>query len=758
MKKHQYNNLLQYNEKFQNQQQQSTGSFHIDDDDATQPLSRSDLLDSTTISFDPDSQQIYGDTSIAFDSLSRQQRQQRQQRRQRQQQRLQQQRQQQEDIDIIDVTSIKNKVNLLIESKSRDVMTYPNPYDFTINYSTSLIDKQKISNCINPISDAYPYHQWQWNSDLGTTIISGGRGYFNEDGTKSLTGITNPVPTIIQKGTSYKNGTYNVTTTGTNGFGCTLNTTFKNSQLISINKIRSSGSNYKINDILTILGGNNDATVKVISLNGEIACTGGSGTGMTVQLQTGGTYVKERSVSGYHERYYTGDLILCPVEQKDLLHTGSDLINCSFSSTTQKWTKTAHGLSNGDFIIISNFNGQSTDFFFKDIIQYFVVNVDTANTFQLSLNPGGDFVNSSTDLPSSVTLRKISSIGEIANIYHQSFTISNGLIINLYNNSRYLLRFDDSVTHRLKHTWTRQVNTQRQVKSLELSSRTNWSFDFTSGAVEDMWTATAGDHNLQIGDIITFTAQGDTDPPEYSLNKPYYVITVPSSTTVQLSDTNGGSVVEGTADSGGGHWTAHNSSTYDANSRDPVIFYHYSRSTSLDMGGGLNKTDTTITVDSTEHFEGIGIIKIDNELIFYTGKTATTFTGCTRAYSYRAELYDGASEAAEHDDDTLVYAGSFKTMENVNIYKSDGTYIGTTKEFHADGNTLNLHKALKTSITAGSDIYIRISATTDLLKTAYKFTEAYADEYFSEMLVDTFRTNDVLYMENSSDVGPCVHH
>lgn len=42
---------------------------------------------------------------------------------------------------------------------------------------------------------------------------------------------------------------------------------------------------------------------------------------------------------------------------------------------------------------------------------------------------------------------------------------------------------------------------------------------------------------------------------------------------------------------------------------------------------------TTLTVNDTTYFPTAGTIYIDNELIRYTGKTATTFTGCTRAAS-----------------------------------------------------------------------------------------------------------------------------
>ena len=41
--------------------------------------------------------------------------------------------------------------------------------------------------------------------------------------------------------------------------------------------------------------------------------------------------------------------------------------------------------------------------------------------------------------------------------------------------------------------------------------------------------------------------------------------------------------------------------------------------------------DTTLTVNDTTYFPTAGTLYIDNELISYTGKTATTFTGCTRA-------------------------------------------------------------------------------------------------------------------------------
>ena len=49
-----------------------------------------------------------------------------------------------------------------------------------------------------------------------------------------------------------------------------------------------------------------------------------------------------------------------------------------------------------------------------------------------------------------------------------------------------------------------------------------------------------------------------------------------------------------------------------------------------DAAAQLLTTGTSLTVDSTADFENNGFIRIGNELISYTGKTATSFTGLTR--------------------------------------------------------------------------------------------------------------------------------
>ena len=48
----------------------------------------------------------------------------------------------------------------------------------------------------------------------------------------------------------------------------------------------------------------------------------------------------------------------------------------------------------------------------------------------------------------------------------------------------------------------------------------------------------------------------------------------------------------------------------------------------------ITASDTTITVASTKGFpDEYGLLKIGDEIITYTGKTDTSFTGCVRGFS-----------------------------------------------------------------------------------------------------------------------------
>lgn len=81
------------------------------------------------------------------------------------------------------------------------------------------------------------------------------------------------------------------------------------------------------------------------------------------------------------------------------------------------------------------------------------------------------------------------------------------------------------------------------------------------------------------------------------------------------------------------------------------------------LTASITSSDTTILVNDTTYFPAVGTLYIDNELINYTGKTSTSFTGCTRAItlnqfvsgSYRTAT---AGAAASHTANTGVIMAS----------------------------------------------------------------------------------------------------
>ena len=73
--------------------------------------------------------------------------------------------------------------------------------------------------------------------------------------------------------------------------------------------------------------------------------------------------------------------------------------------------------------------------------------------------------------------------------------------------------------------------------------------------------------------------------------------------------------------------------------------------TLINDGSGLSATATTVTVDSAANFTATGYIKINDEIIEYTGKTSTTFTGLIRGSL--------STTAAAHVDNDAVIEAAF---------------------------------------------------------------------------------------------------
>jgi len=164
-------------------------------------------------------------------------------------------------------------------------------------------------------------------------------------------------------------------------------------------------------------------------------------------------------------------------------------------------------------------------------------------------------------------------------------------------------------------------------------------------------TVNKAGHGLEIGEYITFssvTAPTGFVAADFTTNT-FEVKTVPTSGTFTITMAVASS---GTA-SGSGSATV-----------NPYIFvgpsvqtsaYGYGTgyfggiiptSVTTQLDGAIDSSVTTITVDSTASFPTSGRIDIDTELITYSGKTATTFTGCGRGAN--------GSTAAAHADNAVV--------------------------------------------------------------------------------------------------------
>jgi hypothetical protein len=68
----------------------------------------------------------------------------------------------------------------------------------------------------------------------------------------------------------------------------------------------------------------------------------------------------------------------------------------------------------------------------------------------------------------------------------------------------------------------------------------------------------------------------------------------------------------------------------DAAEQDTAPYGEFQDLSYTTLSGNINSSVTTVPVVSTSGFRFAGVIRINNEIISYTGKTSTSFTGCTR--------------------------------------------------------------------------------------------------------------------------------
>lgn len=103
--------------------------------------------------------------------------------------------------------------------------------------------------------------------------------------------------------------------------------------------------------------------------------------------------------------------------------------------------------------------------------------------------------------------------------------------------------------------------------------------------------------------------------------------------------------------------------------------FHQDGATTLTAG--ISNSDTTIPVVSTDLFQSSGHLLIGSELLAYTGKTATTFTGATRGVYGTTNVAhssgDAVTEALGVASATTSVSIPFDTTDATNGVAIDGT-------------------------------------------------------------------------------------
>jgi hypothetical protein len=187
-------------------------------------------------------------------------------------------------------------------------------------------------------------------------------------------------------------------------------------------------------------------------------------------------------------------------------------------------------------------------------------------------------------------------------------------------------------------------------------------------------------HRLKVGDYIIFTSVTTPGPTTTSYTSAdfttniFEVLSVPSSSTFTVTMP---SIESGTGVTAGGTITT--TAYVDIGPTFQTPAYGYGTgyfggsnptSATTTLNGGINNTDVTITVVSTTLFPTAGTIDIGTELITYTGKTPTTFTGCVRGTN--------GTTAASHSTSVVV--------TNATMWTGWGIQSNTTNTLLAPGS------------------------------------------------------------------------
>ena len=134
------------------------------------------------------------------------------------------------------------------------------------------------------------------------------------------------------------------------------------------------------------------------------------------------------------------------------------------------------------------------------------------------------------------------------------------------------------------------------------------------------------------------------------------------------------------------------------------------------LSSDLDYNDETIYVDNTDGFpDTYGLIKINNEIILYTSKTATEFIGCSRGFSGISNIDKNSLEflntqSEQHVENNIVYNLSILFLQKFAISVKKKISPGfEERDFFSELDQSNFVKNIKSFYTSkGSDESFRI--------------------------------------------------
>lgn len=128
------------------------------------------------------------------------------------------------------------------------------------------------------------------------------------------------------------------------------------------------------------------------------------------------------------------------------------------------------------------------------------------------------------------------------------------------------------------------------------------------------------------------------------------------------------------------NWEQHTDEYHDGRGcfeRDYFLKHYPIADLSTTVNGAITADDATITVTSTQGFPESGYILIEDDKIAYTGKTTTTFTGCT--------------SVSAHADGTTVKGYVIESSTTESGGEIDWDILEEGTEFELDRSTGRLH-------------------------------------------------------------------